>query len=339
MAKKLTIQEVVQRVREIHGDSVILVESTYTNTSTNCTFIHVIYKEWYPTPAMVLRGQSHPKAKRRKPRLTLNTINERLQKAHGGLISIDYDTFIGVSKIATFIDKEIGEFPCRLADVIGKGVGHPDRTTEKHKNTCIKNFGVNNPSKSEKIKNKKRKTTFKNFGVENPSQSSIVREKAKKTNLSRRGVEYPTQSTEVLEKRKQNSISKNGIPFPAQIPGVALKQAKSSNICVLKKHWKTEEELVCQGGYESKTVDYLNINKINFNWQPETFNIPLDVIKTKKGNEVTYRPDFYLPDQDVWVEIKGYMRGDAQVKWDWFKSEHPTAELWNQKKLEEMGIL
>jgi hypothetical protein len=56
-------------------------------------------------------------------------------------------------------------------------------------------------------------------------------------------------------------------------------------------------------------------------------------------NGKTYRPDLYLIDQGVWIEIKGYFRKDAQEKWDWFKSQFPNAELWDKKKLKEMRIL
>lgn len=35
----------------------------------------------------------------------------------------------------------------------------------------------------------------------------------------------------------------------------------------------------------------------------------------------TYLPDFYLPELDVWVEIKGYMTEEAQRKIDSFRSE------------------
>ena len=56
-------------------------------------------------------------------------------------------------------------------------------------------------------------------------------------------------------------------------------------------------------------------------------------------NGKTYRPDLYLPDSDVWIEIKGYFRKDAKIKWDWFHKEHPNSELWNEEKLKEMKIL
>ena len=53
----------------------------------------------------------------------------------------------------------------------------------------------------------------------------------------------------------------------------------------------------------------------------------------------TYTPDFYLPDLDKYIEIKGYFWGDAQEKWDWFHKEHKNSELWNKNKLKELKIL
>lgn len=47
----------------------------------------------------------------------------------------------------------------------------------------------------------------------------------------------------------------------------------------------------------------------------------------------------FIEEQNVWVEIKGWMRPTAQIKWDWFKTVYPTAELWDRKRLKNMGIL
>jgi len=33
------------------------------------------------------------------------------------------------------------------------------------------------------------------------------------------------------------------------------------------------------------------------------------------------------------------MRKDAQEKWDWFHGLYSNSELWQQKKLKEMGVL
>ena len=88
--------------------------------------------------------------------------------------------------------------------------------------------------------------------------------------------------------------------------------------------------MICVGGYEAKAVEYLNKNQINFEWQPQVFKMP---------NGKTYRPDLFLIDDQIWIEIKGWMRKDAQEKWDWFLVQFPTAELWDRKKLKEMQIL
>jgi len=79
-----------------------------------------------------------------------------------------------------------------------------------------------------------------------------------------------------------------------------------------------------------KKFNYLNKNKIDFNWQPQVFLMP---------NDKTYTPDFYLPDQNLWIEIKGYFRKDALEKWEWFHKNYFNSELWNKEKLVKMKIL
>jgi hypothetical protein len=71
-------------------------------------------------------------------------------------------------------------------------------------------------------------------------------------------------------------------------------------------------------------------------WQPQVFQTS---ILTPKGKISTYRPDLFLINENKWIEIKGFFRNDAKAKWDWFQSEHPNSELWDKKKLKEMGIL
>jgi len=115
-----------------------------------------------------------------------------------------------------------------------------------------------------------------------------------------------------------------------------LKSAKSQTNSTILKHWKTDKDLVCQASWEKAVVNYLNNNKINFRWQSKTFKTPFLKLN---GENRTYRPDLYLFSTKQWIEIKGYFRKDAQEKWDWFHKEHPNSELWNKKKLKEMGLI
>jgi hypothetical protein len=133
------------------------------------------------------------------------------------------------------------------------------------------------------------------------------KERIKKTILERYGVEHISHSNEI-----------------------ALKIAKKVNKPSIKFHWQTNEELVCQGSYEAKVVDYLNLNQIYYKWQPEVF---------KLSTGKTYRPDLYLVDSDTWVEIKGWMRLDAKEKWDEFHTNYPNSEIWSKEKLKDMKIL
>ena len=52
---------------------------------------------------------------------------------------------------------------------------------DKIKFTCLKRYGVTNPSQSETVKQKKKETSLQKFGVDNPLKSKEIREKSKKT--------------------------------------------------------------------------------------------------------------------------------------------------------------
>lgn len=108
------------------------------------------------------------------------------------------------------------------------------------------------------------------------------------------------------------------------------KAAISRNDSCMMSHWKTGEELVVTASYEKAVVKYLNENKINYDWQPQTFKMP-------SGR--TYRPDMYLYSIGKWVEIKGHFWGRSREKWDWFQTVKPNSELWNTEKLKQMGII
>lgn len=177
----------------------------------------------------------------------------------------------------------------------------------KAKNTFLKNYGVTNPNKLRKVRRKIEKTCRKLYGVSVPAKSLKIREKMEKTCLERYGVNIPAKNKDI-----------------------ALRCALSANQITILKHWFSCEGVNCRAGYEIAVVEYLNKNQIDYNFQPQTFLMP---------NDRTYTPDMYLPDRDLWIEIKGYKRPDAMKKWRWFHKEYPNSELWDEKKLKKMEIL
>ena len=113
------------------------------------------------------------------------------------------------------------------------------KVKERRKNTCIKKYGVDNPSKNNEVKNTVKSTNIEKFGVEyplmssdvvsrykntcigkygvdNPSKLKHVRDKAKETMLERYGVEHALQNGDILNNLKITNINKYGKPFYTQ---------------------------------------------------------------------------------------------------------------------------
>jgi len=266
MSIKIPIDVIIDRIKEVHGDIVILDTSTYSNTHTKARFIDKELGEWWAIPKNVYRLKNgHPGKRTQKisisKTLSINDVKNKLQLKHNDEVLIDENTYINMTTKCKFVDKKYGEWWALPYTVINDGCRHPHATNEI---------------------------------------------------------------------KKRNSIRKYGVESPNQNREIALKQAKTQNKMFIRCHWKTDEELVCQGSWESKVIDYLNKNQIDFEWQPKVFVLP---------NGKTYRPDLFLINENKWIEIKGYFYKDALKKWIWFKSQFPSAELWNKEKLKEIGIL
>lgn len=148
--------------------------------------------------------------------------------------------------------------------------------------------------------------------------------------LKKHGVRNTGLLESVKAKTRRTMIARHGVDYAAQNREIALKQARSLRKAIIKKHWNTGEEVVCVASYECAVVDMLNEAQIEYEWQPRTFKLP---------NNKTYRPDLYLNDLDLWVEIKGYMRPLAKAKWDWFTKEHTNSVLWDKQALIDMNVI
>lgn len=86
----------------------------------------------------------------------------------------------------------------------------------KAKETFLKKYGVDNPSKSKEVLVKIQKTNLDRYGVECSAQSEVVKEKIKATNLKKYGVEYSFQAEEVKDKIKATSLERYGVDNPSK---------------------------------------------------------------------------------------------------------------------------
>ena len=92
--------------------------------------------------------------------------------------------------------------------------GHHHRLPEikrKKKESCLKKYGVDNPSQIYNIKIKKKKTCLKNYGVENPNQSKIIQDKSKETCKEKYGVLSYSQTDDFKIKYKKTCLERFGV--------------------------------------------------------------------------------------------------------------------------------
>ena len=113
--------------------------------------------------------------------------------------------------------------------------------------TNIERYGVDNPAKSEKIKNKIKKTFLDKYGVENISflpeiveriknsnkktykdNYDVIKSKTEATNIERYGVADVNKEEWFKEKIKQSNIEKYGVDSPSKLDSVKEKIKKTN---------------------------------------------------------------------------------------------------------------
>jgi len=137
-------------------------------------------------------------------------------QAHKNEITIEeyYLKFIGekgkckeCGKDTAFVNLSIGYNSFCSNICLGNNV----EVKNKKKETCNKNYKVNNPSQSKEIKVKKKETCIKNHGVDSYSKTEEFKEKYKNTCMKNHNVEYPAQSPEIREKQMATCIKNHGV--------------------------------------------------------------------------------------------------------------------------------
>lgn len=87
------------------------------------------------------------------------------------------------------------------------------------------------------------------------------------------------------------------------------------------KHPKIE----MRSSWEVKFALWLDEGNIRWEYESKKFHVGRG--KGKWSGE-TYTPDFYLPDQDVHVELKGYLSKQNKNKMEAFHNLYPDIKLW-----------
>lgn len=86
-----------------------------------------------------------------------------------------------------------------------------------------------------------------------------------------------------------------------------------------------------RSSYEIAYAKWLDKKKTKWIYESKTFDL----------GEMNYTPDFYLPENDTYIEIKGYWRTGALLRFKLFKQKFPNLKIkiMNKNKLKYLGII
>jgi hypothetical protein len=169
---------------------------------------------------------------------------------------------------------------------------------KKKSATCLKNFGVESPLRSQAVKDAFKATCLERFGSENPSQSQMIQEKKKETCRKNHGTDYPMESQEVRDKSKNTCNEKYGVDNifqveeikdrakqtwlknygtdnPSNTPQVRLKREQTCKERYGEAHWAQSDQIkeihrkeFYQKLFDSDRLNYKSIP--NFSYEEYT---------------------------------------------------------------------
>lgn len=103
-----------------------------------------------------------------------------------------------------------------------------------------------------------------------------------------------------------------------EITGI-IKEEKSEEL-KKKSHAIGKREDLDQffrSSWEANVARYYNFIGVKWQYEIKEFMFPV-----KRGC-ISYKPDFYLPELDKWVEVKGYMDSKSKTKLNRFQKYYP----------------
>lgn len=210
----------------------------------------------------------------------------------------------------------------------------------KKKETSMRNYGVDHPSKSEKIQNKISETNMAKYGVkcvfelvdlvkggmirkhsvESPLQSSTIKEKMINTLINTYGTDNISKIDFVKDKKVQTCLLRRGVEHHMQLREIFDKFMKSA--FKLKKYKDTN--LHYQASFEFDFLNYCD----NLGIVYLISNGP-SVEYILETNKHTYHSDFFIEKLNLIIEIKSNYTYKADLDKNLMKEKYCLLEGYN----------
>lgn len=146
--RKIPLETIKERIKNKHGNQIVLLDETYIGTNAKATFVDIEYGKFTANIHQILSGTKCIKRsnKETSDRLVLKENQVKLKLPDH--IKLDFLTYTRINSKCKFIDQKYGEFWAIPNNVLNKGSGHPVRGKEKAIATCLKNYGTTHPNKN-----------------------------------------------------------------------------------------------------------------------------------------------------------------------------------------------
>ncbi|MCH5166889.1 MAG: hypothetical protein J1F35_03265 [Erysipelotrichales bacterium] len=189
---------------------------------------------------------------------------------------------------------------------------------ERHKQGCLKKYGVENISQVESIKEQKKQTFLRHYGTEN----NFGRPEVTKTILDKYGVDNIQKLSEIKEKVKQTCLKKYGYTSFIAIPEEREKWKESNK----EKEYITKKK----NGTLGKSLIEIEHFKLLKNIFPNTIH------QYREKERYPFNCDLYVPELDLFIELNYYYT-HQETFFDKNNPEH-IERLNHLKELTKNGI-
>lgn len=246
-----------------------------------------------------------------------NKIKNTMMERYGSITNLTLEENIKQSKITKlekYGDENFNNLEKRkLTNLDLYGTEHGlsnDDIRQKSKETKFEKYGdeyYTNPNKGNQTKverygdtsynniEKRIQTNISRFGVEHGLSNDVIRQKSKQTKLERYGNEYYTNR----QKAKSTILERYGVEHQSQVTAIFEKQQKFR----WKEYILPSGKIIKIQGYENKALDIL----LKFYSEDEIINDRALIPKfwyTLNDKTHKYYPDFYIPKDNMIIEIK-----------------------------------
>lgn len=183
--------------------------------------------------------------------------------------------------------------------------GDPNyRNREQIIKTFIERYGVDNPAKSEKIKEKARKTFIEHYGVDNNMKSDIGYSKWQKSMIEKYGKDHNWKLDSCKKTIKQTLLTKYNMEHTPS--------------------WKyIYDEKSFDSSWELAYYIWLKDNNENFEYPCETHFQYLDA----EGKQHTYIPDFKVNNQIIEIKGSHFLDSKTGLKSPYYKNKNYNNSL------------